>query len=220
MNLSKPYYYFPGMLAMVGMPLMLLIFQNFRMAKIQKVIEVNYPSSKYNKYIYNQNSEFDTIDFNHPKGNFYHFSFSENEFYHPYEKTKLFYLFKNKPQQFDGFHIDLKNIKKYNNYIFLYNQMMIHGYNTYFDFNDNFYCYYTSKYDSLYRKIRNIKPIKKEILMCNVEMFRCGYIPYKKQNTLKEEFWNFIQLHITYWYYWTLYFAIVYFSVRKWKSIN
>lgn len=183
-------------------------------------MEINYPSTQLNEQLYKLNKDFDTIDYNHPRGHFYEFSFSKNEIFHPLEKTKLFYLLKSKPQQYDGFNIDLNSIKNWGDYVFIYNQMKIHGFTTYFDYNDQFYCYYNGKQDSLYRK--NLFKNKKEekIIGWKCEVIKCGHRSHVKELSFQEKFLQSIQPHITYWYFWLLYFITFFFSIKKLKNYH
>lgn len=210
-------YFQPGMLAMVGMPFMLLIFLNFKATNQKKCFEIYSPNPEWNNQVNTIYSEYDTIDYKHPRGHFYEFSFNQLGYYLPLDKIKLYYLFKNKPQQYDGFHIDLKNIKQFNDYVFLYNQMMIHGFYTYFEFNDQLYCYYNEKRDSLYRKKSFKQIISKELPPIDIIPYQCGHKFYYKELTFQEQLKNLIQPHITYWYLWLIYFITVVFSLKKFK---
>lgn len=203
---------------MVGMPLMLLIFFNFKSAKKYRVIEMNNPSAKNMLVGLNE-----TINYENPKGTFYLMGLDKGYIQNSLTKVTLHAILTSKNENpksdtvHDGLQVFLSNQSNYADYIFLINNMLIHGIHVYFFSGDIFYCYFNDRYKKIYAP--NVME-KEQIVSLpnNFQSWSCGYKPYKPKTSLQENLMNTLQPHFQYGYFWVLYLLALFFSIKKLKK--
>jgi hypothetical protein len=215
------------MFAMVGMPLMLIVYWNFMRSPSPKVLEICYPV--YRKHIAQSQPR---INYQNPLGKFYQIKINHLDWNY-IQNYAIINVFQSRSHDtnvdsnsFDGLKISLTENSTYSDYIKLLNLTNIHCLQYYwFDDKNNFYCYFPKSINKLYKPSPEIKNGKKTYFQLPIPT--CSVIPicrgdriHLPEKSLLQNFTFIIYVYKPYILFWILFIITAFFSITKVTHLN